>query len=61
MRSLSTGDQSGWLRLSRGSHFSEFDIDALVTQEFYHFSPMKAPLPVFPQDRMRSRWRGRVS
>lgn len=55
MGSLGTGKQLSWRRPSWWSCFSEFDIDALVTQEFYDLSPMKAPLPVSPQQRMRAR------
>jgi hypothetical protein len=48
--SLGTGDQSDRRRLSRWSRFSEFDIDAKVPKEFHHLPPMKAPLPVSPQN-----------
>lgn len=34
MYSLGTGDESDRQRLSRGSSFDKFDIDALVTQKF---------------------------
>ena len=37
--SFCTRDQSGWWRLSRSSHFSEFEIDTLVTKEFHHLLP----------------------
>jgi hypothetical protein len=58
MCSFCTGKQSNWRRLNRWSRFSELDIDALVTQEFHHLSPMKAPLAVSPQNGMRSvKWR----
>ncbi len=58
MCSLGTGNQSDRWRLSRGSRFSEFDIDSSVTQELHQFSPMKTPLPVSPDNRMRSgKWR----
>ncbi len=52
MCSLGTGDESDRRRLSRWSRFSEFDIDALMTQEFHHLSPVKAPLPVSPYNGM---------
>ena len=54
MGSLGTRKQSDRRRLSRWSRFSQFDIDALVTQELHHFSPMEATLPVSPQHRMRN-------
>lgn len=60
MCSLGTGKQSDRLRLSRWSHLSEFDIDALVTQEFHQRSSMQAPLPVSPQKRMQGgKWKRR--
>jgi hypothetical protein len=56
--SLGTGKQSNWRRLNRWSRFSKFDIDALVTKEFHYLAPMEAPLPVSPQNGMRSeKWR----
>jgi hypothetical protein len=58
MCSFCTGKLSNWRRLNRWSRFSELNIDALVTQEFHHLSPMKAPLPISPQNGMRSvKWR----
>ncbi len=58
MCSLGPGDQLGRRGLSRGSRFSEFDINALVTKELDYLPPMEATLPVSPQYQMRSRWRG---
>ncbi len=52
--SLGTGDQSDRRRLSWWSCFRESDLDALVMQEFHHCSPMKTPLPVSPENGMRS-------
>jgi hypothetical protein len=58
MCSLGAGDQSDRRRLSWCSRFSEFDIDTLGAKEFHHLSPMKTPLPISPDNGMRSwRWR----
>jgi hypothetical protein len=59
MCSLGTGKQSDRRQLNWRRWWSWFDIDALVTQEFHELPPMKATLPISPQDRRRSRWRGR--
>lgn len=53
MCSLCTGDQSDRWRLNWERCFGKLDINALVTQEFHHLSPMKASLPVSPQKWMR--------
>jgi hypothetical protein len=50
---LGPGKQSNLRRLSRWSRFSQSNIDAKVPKEFHHLSPMKAPLPVSPQNGMR--------
>jgi hypothetical protein len=55
MGSFCTGKQPNWRRLSRWRCFSELDIDALMTKELYHLSPMEAALPVSPEYRLRTR------
>ena len=54
MRSLRTGKRSNWRGLSRWGYFSQSDISALVPEKFHQLSPMRATLPVPPQDRVRS-------
>jgi hypothetical protein len=61
MCSFCTGEQSNWQRQSRWSRFSEFDIDALVTQELHYLPPMESTLPVSPKHWMRNWWRYRFS
>ena len=58
MGSFCARKQSRRRRLSWRSRFSEFHIDALVSQEFHHLSPVETPLPVSPYNGMTSgSWR----
>src|SRR5262249_36214853 len=48
--------QPNWWRLSWRSCFSEFNVNALVSQEFHHLSPVEASRPVSPYNGMTSGW-----
>ena len=63
MSTLCTGKVVSRRGLSRWRHVSQLDVNALMTKKLHPLPPMKASLPVSPQDRMSSeqwrRWRGR--
>jgi hypothetical protein len=58
MGPLCTGKRAYWQGLSRRGCFNQSDIDALGTKELHELPPVRAPLPVSPEDRM-SREQGR--
>ncbi len=65
MSTLCAGKVASRQGMSRWRGFSPLDVNNLMTKQLHQFPPMKASLPVSPQERMSSekwrRWRRRGS